>query len=148
MKTSIRKNFVTDDNITKAEMGFIKTEKLSLVNLILISDINSEYKLRLAHSGDVFLVDSIFGKDNISKKVNIDDIKDIISNIKDVIDNNTSKFSLTLKTDDSNHNLSIYNMTKNCIDFIVNCEGTGLFVPVKKEDGMMLLFDKFLNSIE
>ena len=151
MKTSIDKNFVTIDNNTKAKMDFIKTERLSLVNLKLVDDMNSKYELKLsAHSRDSFYIDSIFGKDKVSEKISIDDIKDIISNIKDVINNTTDRFSLTLKTDDSSkHNFNVYKSDdENCIDFIVNYEGTGLFVTVKKEDNMLLLFDKFLKSIE
>lgn len=151
MKTSIDKNFVTIDNNTKAKMDFIKTERLSLVNLKLIDDTDSEYKLRLAtHSRDAFYIDSVFGKDKVNEKVSIDDIKDIISNIKDVVNNITDRFSLTLKTDDSNkHIFNVYKSDdENCIDFIVNYEGTGLFVTVKKENNMMMLFDKFLKSIE
>lgn len=152
MKTSIDKNFVTVDG-AKAEMDFIKTERLCLVNIKLNDDMNSEYKLRLSthYDRDAFFVDSSFGKDKVTEKVSFDDIKDIISNIKDVVNNNTSKFSLTLKTDDSNkHVFNVYKSDddEKYVDFIVNCEGTSLFVPVKKEDNMLLLFDKFLKSIE
>ena len=148
MKTSLTKVLKAVDNTTEAEINFIKTERLSFVILDMVDD-SKKYKLRLSTRGEKFFVDSILDGKEITEDVSSIDIEDIISGIRDVINDNVSKFSLTIHDKDDNHKhcFMIEKKDGNIDLFLTSSGDTSLYVSVM-EDNIMSLFDRFEKSIE
>lgn len=149
MKMSLSKTFITLDGNISAETSYIKTERLSTVSLKMTEG-SKKYILRLSANRDSMFLDSVLEGDKITEKINLNvsDMEAIIDNIKDAVDGNVSRFSLSMY-DDDNHK-HCFTICKNdvWIDLIVTSGAKeNLYVSVLY-DHIDLLFNKFKKSIK